>query len=511
VSEGVATGILAGALDEWEALEEIVGPQTLEILERRRRAVGAHRRGWLVRRLLLVSDLTGLLVAFAVAQTIFYGSRSGVFDARAESLLFVVTLPAWVVIARFYGLYSQDDRRTNHVTTDEVANVFHMVTVCTWVFFAFTRLTGVAHPATTKLLLFWTVAVVLVPLARAGARAVARTRPSYLQNTVIVGAGDVGQTVAEKLLRHPEYGVNLVGFVDTEPKEQRPALSELTILGPVERLSSVIRVFDVERVIIAFSRDSHERVLALIRSLKDAFVQVDIVPRYFELIGQSTSISSIEGVPVLSLPPRGLGTSAALLKRAMDIVVSSIALVLLCPLFLLIALLIKLDSRGPAFFRQPRVGVGGRKFAMIKFRTMVRDADEQKDLVAHLNMHAANDSRMFKIADDPRVTRVGHLLRRFSVDELPQLLNVWRGQMSLVGPRPLIPSEDVYVEDWGRDRLQLKPGMTGLWQVLGRSEIPFEEMVRLDYLYVTNWSLWYDLRLLCGTVPAMLRGGRGAY
>ena len=285
----------------------------------------------------------------------------------------------------------------------------------------------------------------------------------------------------------------------------------MTILGPPERLQSIVRAFDVERVIIAFSRDSHDRTLAMIRSLKDAFVQVDIVPRYYELIGPSTGVSSVEGVPVLCLPPRALGMSSKLLKRSMDVAVSMLALVLLAPVFFVIALLIKLDSRGPVLFRQPRIGVGGREFRMAKFRTMVRDADAHKQEVAHLNKHADGDERMFKIAHDPRTTRIGAFLRRTSMDELPQLWNVLRGQMSLVGPRPLIPSEDSHVEDWARDRLTLRPGMTGLWQVLGRSEIPFDEMVRLDYLYVTNWSLWHDLRLMCGTVPALLKGGRGAY
>jgi exopolysaccharide biosynthesis polyprenyl glycosylphosphotransferase len=510
VTEGVAGHFLLEALEEREALEDVVGERTLEILERRRLAK-AHRRGWLVRRFLLGADLSGLLAAFCIAQAIFLNSAPGKLDVRWESFLFVVTLPGWVIIARLYGLYSFDDRRTNHVTTDETAHVFHMVTVCTWLFFAFTWLTGVAHPDVEKLLLFWAFASVLVPVARAVARALARTRASYIQNTVIIGAGDVGQGIAEKLLRHPEYGVNLVGFVDAEPKEQRPSLSQLTVLGPPERLESIVRAFDIERVIIAFSRESHERVLSLIRSLKDAFVQVDIVSRYFDLIGPSTGISTVEGVPVLCLPPRALGTSAQLLKRGMDVLVSTFALLLLGPLLLIVSIFIKLDSRGPVFFRQLRIGAGGREFQILKFRTMVQDADLQKELVAHLNKHAAGDGRMFKIADDPRVTRVGRMLRRTSIDEVPQLVNVVRGQMSLVGPRPLIPSEDEHVEDWARDRLTLRPGMTGLWQVLGRSEIPFEEMVRLDYVYVTNWSLWHDLRLMCGTVPAMLRGGKGAY
>jgi len=504
-------GALAGTLAEWEALEDVVGGRTLEILEERRLARSVHRRGWLVRRLLLTGDMLGLALAFTAAELIFARWSSGSFGIGFEALLFGLTLPGWALIARLYGLYSQDERRTNHVTVDEVANIFNMVTVCTWLFFALTWLSGVAYPAVPKLLLFWAFAVAILPLARAGARAVARTRRSYIQNTVIVGAGDIGQAIAEKLLRHPEYGVNLVGFVDSEPKEPQRDLGNLTILGPPERLSSVIRAFDVERVIIAFSHDSHERILGLIRTLKDAFVQVDIVPRYFELIGPNTGVSAIEGVSMLCLPPRALGLSASMFKRTMDIVVATLALILFSPVLLLAALLIKLDSPGPMFFLQPRIGEAGREFSIMKFRTMVRGADDQKELLAHMNKHAAEGARMFKIPNDPRVTRCGRLLRRLSLDEMPQLINVLRGEMSLVGPRPLIPTEDQHVEGWGRRRLDLKPGITGLWQVLGRSEIPFEDMVRLDYLYVTNWSMWHDLRLICRTVPAMLNRGPGAF
>ncbi|HJQ51003.1 MAG TPA: exopolysaccharide biosynthesis polyprenyl glycosylphosphotransferase, partial [Gaiellaceae bacterium] len=380
--------------------------------------------------------------------------------------------------------------------------------VCTWLFFVFAWLTKVAHPVLTKLLLFWALAVLFVPLARALARAAARTRASFVQNTVIVGAGDIGQGIAEKLLRHPEYGVNVVGFIDSEPKEPVRDVGDLTILGPPERLATIIRAFDIERVIIAFARGPHDRVLSLIRTLKDAFVQVDIVPRYFELIGPSTAVSSVEGVPVLCLPPRALGLSARMLKRATDLVISTLGLVLLSPLLLLAAMAIKLDTAGPVFFRQPRVGQAGREFSIAKFRTMVHDADSQKQTVAHLNKHANGDPRMFKVPNDPRVTRVGRILRGMSLDELPQLWNVFRGEMSMVGPRPLIPEEAQHVADWGQRRLDLKPGITGLWQVLGRSDIPFEEMVRLDYLYVTNWSLWHDLRLMCGTLPAMFDGER---
>jgi exopolysaccharide biosynthesis polyprenyl glycosylphosphotransferase len=507
---GVREGTLAGTLAEWEALEDVVGERTLEILERRRLSGSVHRRGWVVRRFLLCADVAALLVAFFAAALAYRGPLTGRFDFGTETLLFLLTLPAWVLIARAYGLYGQDDRRTTHVTVDETAAVFNMVTVCTWLFFAIASLTGVAHPNVTKLLVFWLLAIVLVPLARALARVAARARPSFVQNTVIVGAGDIGQGIAEKLLRHPEYGVNIVGFVDSEPKEPVRDVGDLTILGPPERLGRIIRAFDIERVIIAFARGPHERVLSLIRSLKDDFVQVDIVPRYFELIGPSTAVSSVEGVPVLCLPPRALGLSARMLKRSVDLVASTLGLVLLSPVFLIAAIAIKLDSPGPVFFRQPRIGKAGREFSIVKFRTMVRDAEQRKEAVAHLNKHAAQDPRMFKVPNDPRVTRVGRILRRTSIDELPQLWNVFRGEMSLVGPRPLIPTEAQHVADWAGRRLDLKPGITGLWQVLGASDIPFQEMVRLDYLYVTNWSLWHDLRLMCGTVPAMF-DGEGAH
>jgi exopolysaccharide biosynthesis polyprenyl glycosylphosphotransferase len=320
----------------------------------------------------------------------------------------------------------------------------------------------------------------------------------------------VGQLTARKLLAHHEYGINLVGFVDSEPKERRSDLGHLTLLGPPEELPEMIKLLDVERVIIAFSNDSHEETLDLIRSITDLDVQIDIVPRLFEVLGANVGIHTVEGVPLISLPPLRLSRSSRLLKRAMDVVIAALALVVLTPLFVVVALAIKVTSRGPVFFRQIRMGEGDKTFRIFKFRTMSADAESQKQNVAYLNMHARGDSRMFKIPNDPRVTRVGSFLRRSSLDELPQLLNVLKGEMSLVGPRPLILDEDQHVEDWARKRLSLRPGITGLWQVLGRSDIPFEEMTKLDYLYVTNWSLGEDLRLIFLTLPALARS-RAAY
>jgi lipopolysaccharide/colanic/teichoic acid biosynthesis glycosyltransferase len=264
--------------------------------------------------------------------------------------------------------------------------------------------------------------------------------------------------------------------------------------------------------VIAFSNDSQEQTLDLIRSLKGSRVQVDIVPRLYELLSPRVGLYAVEGMPLVGLPPAALASSERLLKRAMDVLLSGVGLVLLAPFLAVIALLIKLDSPGPAFFRQGRMGQGDRTFRIVKFRTMCADAEERKAEVAHLNKHACagGDPRMFKIPDDPRVTRVGRVLRRYALDELPQLINVLKGEMSLVGPRPLILAEDQHVADWARSRLDLKPGVTGLWQSLGSSAIPFEEMIRLDYLYVTSWSLWNDFRLILQTVPALLHGEQRA-
>jgi exopolysaccharide biosynthesis polyprenyl glycosylphosphotransferase len=341
---------------------------------------------------------------------------------------------------------------------------------------------------------------------RVVARAVARRRAAFVQNTLILGAGDVGQVIGRKLLNHPEYGLNLVGFVDSAPKERRLDLDDLTIVGTPEDLAAVVQELDVERVIVAFSNDAHEDVLNLLRSLRDLDVQIDIVPRLFEIVTPSLRMHALEGLAVIGIPPFELSRSSRLLKRVMDVVGAVIGLIVLAPVFVLIAIATKLDSRGPVFFRQMRMGTGSEPFQILKFRTMVVDAEKRKEAVASLNKHVLNgDARMFKIPDDPRVTRLGAFLRRYSIDELPQLVNVLRGEMSLVGPRPLILDENDHVTEWAKRRLNLRPGITGLWQVAGRNEIPFDEMVKLDYMYVTGWSVGGDLKILTRTIPAVLR------
>ena len=479
---------------------------------------GFRRRGWLVRRVLVAADAVGLTLAFFAAQLSFdpRGRPAASFDAiepLTEFGLFALTLPVWIIVARLYGLYDRDERRTHHTTTDDLVGVFHLVTVGAFVLLAAASLTGIAEPHFPKVLAFCGFAIGFVTLARTIGRALSRRHAAFLQNAVIVGAGEVGQVVARKLLQHPEYGINLVGFVDADPRERPPDLDHVVLLGTPRDLPRIVGDLDVERVVVAFSGDSHEEALELIRALKDLWVQVDVVPRLFEIVGPNATVHQVEGLPLIGLPPFSLSRTSRILKRAMDVPLSLLGLVILAPLFAVVAVLIKLDSPGPVFFRQPRVGAGRQTFRIYKFRTMVQDAEARKTEVAHLNRHAreGGDPRMFKIAGDPRVTRVGRFLRRFSLDELPQLINVLRGEMTLVGPRPLIPDEDRHVEGWGRKRLDLKPGMTGMWQVLGRNEIPFGEMVKLDYLYVTTWSLANDLLLLVRTLPLVFKGEARGY
>ena len=484
-------------------------PAEATLPARTRPARGRSRR-WLVHRLLVLADVVGLLGAFSLAEVLsaHHSVRHNRLGFDGEILLFALMLPAWVLVAKLHGLYDNDDERTDHTTADDLVGVLHLVTLGTWLFVFIGWATGWAHPGLGKLLVFSLLALALVPLARAVARAVARRSTLYVQNAVVVGAGIVGHLVVRKLQSHPEYGINVVGFVDSDPVEGAGIDPDVPLLGDIADLPQLIEPHEIERVVVAFSRDTHDETLHALRLLRSSQVQVDIVPRLFEVIGPKTRLHTVEGLPLVAWPPARLSRASQLAKRAMDLLLSVAGLVVLAPLLAVIALLIKLDSHGPVFFRQVRVGSGGKTFRICKFRTMRHDAEALKDAVRHLNVHLADDPRMFKVIEDPRVTNLGRHLRRLALDELPQLVNVVRGEMSLVGPRPLILEEDDHVREWARTRLNLKPGITGMWQVLGASDIPFDEMTRLDYIYVTNWSLWGDIRLIAGTFPALARSRR---
>ena len=469
-----------------------------------------YRRGALVRRMLFGADVLGLWLAFVLAKILLPPSAAEMGDrvhAGLEWVAFLLAIPLWTLLLKLEGLYDRDEEHTDHSTVDDIVGVFRSVTIGVWVFALIDVLSSAVQPGVARLGVFWLLAVALIPILRAVARVLCRHLPGYTQNALIVGAGNVGQQLALKLLKPPGVRDQTRRVRRRSPhgarRRARPAVA--TPARRSLRLRECVQENGVERVIIAFSNDSHESVLANIRAIRDLDVQIDIVPRFFEVFGAGAELHTLEGIPLVGLRPTRLSRSSRFLKRAFDLAASIVGLLVLLPLFAAVATGIKLESRGPVFFRQVRRGANGSTFRIYKFRTMVAEAEDRKSEVSHLNMHRSRDPRMTKIPDDPRVTRLGRVLRRCSIDELPQLINVLKGEMSLVGPRPLILEEDAFVQEWARKRLDLKPGITGLWQVLGRSDIPFDEMTKLDYVYVTNWSLREDIRLILLTIPSLFR------
>jgi exopolysaccharide biosynthesis polyprenyl glycosylphosphotransferase len=310
-------------------------------------------------------------------------------------------------------------------------------------------------------------------------------------------------------MNHHEYGINLVGFVDDTPKERREDLGTLALLGSPAELPEIVRLLDVERVIFAFSRESHDADLRLIRALDDLGVQIDIIPRLFEIVTPTAEVHMVEGLPVMSLRSVRLSRSSQALKRVLDLTVAGLALVVLAPLFAFIAWWIWRDSDGPVFFRQTRLGHNMREFTVLKFRTMrngTSSAEHELYIRQSLTGTRAPESDgLFKLERRDVITRPGRWLRRTSLDELPQLINVLRGDMSLVGPRPCLLYETEGFLPHHFERFAVPAGMTGLWQVMARARSTFREALDMDVTYVRSWSLGLDLRLLFRTPLQLLR------
>jgi exopolysaccharide biosynthesis polyprenyl glycosylphosphotransferase len=477
-----------------------------DALAHRPRRAQFRRRGWLVRRMLLSADLAALTVAFFVAISVH---RTGAQSVLRDIVLLVAMLPAWVVVAKLYGLYDRDEERADHSTADELAGVVGLVTAGSWFFVVFGRLTGFATPSLARSATFWALAIALVVLGRSLARFLCRRSVLYQQNTLIVGAGDVGQLIARKLLQHPEYGLNLVGFVDGWPKKRRNEVEHLSVLGGPEQLRESVQALDVERVIIAFSNGSNEETIRLARSLRDLDVQIDVVPRLFDIVGPNVGIHTIEGLPLVGMPPVRLSRSSRLIKRSVDIVGAGIGLLLTAPLFAVFSVLIKHDSEGPVFFRQQRLGYERTEFTALKFRTMHVDADEQPHR-EYIRQTMSSDAEVgqngiYKLQRAEAVTSVGRWLRSTSLDELPQLINVLRGDMSLVGPRPCLSYELEHFAPHHFDRFLVPAGLTGLWQVRARGRSTFGEALDMDVMYARGWSLGLDFKLLCLTPLQVVR------
>jgi exopolysaccharide biosynthesis polyprenyl glycosylphosphotransferase len=333
-----------------------------------------------------------------------------------------------------------------------------------------------------------------------------RARGVGVSRVIIVGAGEAGRTVIRTIVAHPELGYHIVGFVDDNPEKQTD-IGRFKALGPVDNLPCLIEEKTVDEVIITLPWMSHRKTMRIVRECARRQVSARIVPDFFQMSLSQVDVDDLGGVPLIGVREVGFSSSDLLIKRAVDVIIAVAGLVVGAPLITLIMLAIKLDSPGPVIFRQTRVGIGGKLFEMYKFRSMREGAEKEMENLREMD---EVDGVTFKIRQDPRATRVGAFLRRTSIDELPQLWNVLRGDMSIVGPRPHIPPEvDLYME-WHKKRLQVPPGMTGMWQVSGRSLLSFDETVLLDLYYIENWSLWLDCKIMLRTIPTVLTG-EGAF
>jgi exopolysaccharide biosynthesis polyprenyl glycosylphosphotransferase len=333
-----------------------------------------------------------------------------------------------------------------------------------------------------------------------------RTRGIGTRRVIIVGAGEVGRTVIRTIVARPGLGYQAIGFVDDDPQKGSTDIGPFKALGPLENLSDAIKQEQADEVIVTLPWMYHRKIMGIVRECERRHVRACIVPDLFQMSLSQVDVENLGGVPLIGVREVSISRSALVAKRAVDVLGATLGLVLGAPLLTFIALAIRLDSPGPAVFRQTRLR-RGKTFEIFKFRSMHKGAEQEQEALADLN---EADGLIFKIRDDPRLTRVGRFLRRTSLDELPQLINVLRGEMSLVGPRPPLPSEVKRYKEWHKKRLEAPPGMTGLWQVSGRSRLSFEEMVLLDIYYIENWSPWLDFKILVRTIPKALFG-EGAY
>jgi exopolysaccharide biosynthesis polyprenyl glycosylphosphotransferase len=451
------------------------------------------RRDSQVRRLLLAADLLAVALALIGATTILA-------DHPGELVWGLALLPVWAVIFKAYGLYDRDTKRISHGTVDDLPWIFHATLLGTLLTLGLFRLTPLGSIALADLASFAVAALLLVVGFRVGARRLAAAALGP-ERVLLIGDGHQVGTLARKLRSHPEYCVEPVGLV-LRGGQGWVGPARLPVLGRLGSLDleRLVAVHEIERIVVAHEDYDDGRLFELLCRCRELGVKMSVLPQLFDALGPSVELDDVEGVTVLGISPPVLPRSSRFLKRVVDVFGASLLLVLAAPALAVAAIAIKFDSPGPVFFRQTRIGRGGRRFQLLKLRTMCADAEERRaELLAE-----SRDPGWLLLDSDPRITRVGNFLRRSSIDELPQLWNVLRGEMSLVGPRPIVEDEDRQLLGWRRTRIDLTPGITGLWQVLGRTNIPFEEMIKLDYLYVTNWSLWSDFSLILRTLPAVL-------
>lgn len=453
------------------------------------------------RRALAITDLVSAAGAMVMVRVAFGGPLLR-WDLLASGLI--------VILAKLMMLYDGDRVTIRRSTLDEAPRLIMLAAVwaVVWSLITIPVHLKSGHSGSTGLL--WLLVCALMISTRGSVRAVAK-RLSGPERLLIVGESCARETLAFSLSTDPGAHVEVVGYLPLEDERRGDSGPPAHLQADRRRrnlsfadLPVVVRNLGVDRILLLPSSSDSDQTLDAVRRATELGISVSLLPRLFEVVGSAVEFDSVGGVTVLGLRQPGLGPSSRLIKRSMDLAGAGLITALLSPLFLVVAVAIKLDSRGPVFFRQRRVGRGGEIFEILKFRSMIDGAEAQRAELEHLN----ETDGLFKLASDPRITRVGGLLRRFSIDELPQLLNVLRGDMSLVGPRPLVLAEDALVVGRHRERFTFAPGMTGPWQVLGPTRPPLAEMVKTDYLYAITWNIWLDIKILLRTA-AHITSGRG--
>ncbi len=459
---------------------------------------GSRRRGALLRRLLAAGDWLAIFAALCVA--------TAVTQTTDVAKLFwaVLFTPAWLLVLKLHGLYDKDHRRIRHSTLDELPTLVSASALGTIVLDGLLALSPVGPLSPKSAILVGIGAVLACFVGRAVLRFVWQ-RLTGVAIGIVVGPAATTDVIARRIATHPEARLRLVGYL-SEPRDKDRRAS-LPRLGSLEEIAKVALDHDVERVVVAEHEMSERDVEHLIEQCKATGLGLTFLPRHYGLLGPGVELNRLAELPMLDFrfadPPR----STLAMKRGLDLLVSGLMLTLLSPLLAAIAIFIVIDSGLPVFFRQKRVGKNGEPFTMMKFRTMVADAEARLGELVDLEKL---DEPAFKIPDDPRITRAGKFLRRTSLDELPQLINVLRGDMSLVGPRPEEEAVVALYDERQRVRLAVKPGLTGPMQVYGRGDLTFEERLAMERDYLDNLSIAGDLAILLRTPRAIVRG-EGAY
>ena len=461
---------------------------------------------------LILSDLVLINVALVGAYWMRYkvrwfaevGFDASLSDYIPFALILSILLP---IIFRLDGVYQN---RRGQSWYDQLYAIINATAKGTVVLLA---LTFGFRPLVYSRLLFLEAAVLIVlltglsRLVKGFIEARLRRRGIGVDRVLIVGGGELGRTVIRTIVARPELGYQIVGLVDDNPDKGHTDIGRVKGLGGLDKLAEVVSAETVDQVFITLPWMYHRKITGIVRECQKKRVQARIVPDLFQMSLSQVDVDDLGGIPLIGVREVAINRWQRALKRVMDVTITTIGGLLLLPLMGSIALAIKLDSPGPALFRQLRVGKGGRQFWCYKFRSMHQGAENDLE---QLKAYNEADGPLFKMRNDPRQTRVGRWLRRTSLDELPQFYNVLRGEMSVVGPRPPLPSEVAQYEAWQMRRLEVAPGITGMWQVSGRSNLTFDEMCLLDIYYIENWSPSLDIKILLQTVPEMFTGS-GAF